>query len=85
MERGQQLTKGEIAMNTTMTNKKHTCSYFELGINALADNHFKSAMKYFRESISLGNKRAYTYCNFLRNYEDIMLARDIILCAEKRI
>ncbi|MGD9153723.1 MAG: hypothetical protein PVG30_08770 [Gammaproteobacteria bacterium] len=72
-------------IDTSMTNEENMDMYFELAIKALIKNHFKSAMKYFKQSISHGSKRAYIYHNFLRCYEDIMLARDIILCAEKRI
>ncbi|MGD9108168.1 MAG: hypothetical protein PVI75_03255 [Gammaproteobacteria bacterium] len=72
-------------IDTSMTNEENMDMYFELAIKALIQNHFKSCMMYFKQSISHGNKRAYTYRNFLCCYKDIILARDIILCAEKRI
>lgn len=74
MERG---FKGDIVMNT----KK----LFQLGLKELADNRIDFAKKYFEEALLCGHELSVRYYFLLCRTEDKALARDIILCAEKRI
>ena len=70
-------------MNTT--NQQDTKQLFELGLEELAQNHFRFAKKYFRKASSQGHKHANRFLILLCCSKDKTLARDLILCAERRI
>lgn len=57
---------------------------FQLGLKSLADNHINFAKRYFENALLCGHELSARYCFLLYRAKDKSLARDIILCAEKR-
>ncbi|MGD9152492.1 MAG: hypothetical protein PVG30_02390 [Gammaproteobacteria bacterium] len=64
------------------TNKE---KLFQLGLKALADNHINFAKLYFEQALLDGHELSVRYHFFLCRTEDKSLARDVILCAERKI
>jgi hypothetical protein len=78
-------TKGSYIIMKNMRSKKETSKLLELGLQALIDNHFNYAITCFRRAALCGNKLAHRYHMLLRCEKDKSLARDLILCAERRV
>ena len=57
---------------------------FKLGLKALANNHTNFAKRYFEKALLCGHELSVRYYFLLCQTKDKALARDIILCAEKR-
>lgn len=66
-------------------NKINAETLFEFGLEELAKNHFSFARKYFRKASCQGHKIANRFLILLCCSKDQNLARDLILCAERRI
>jgi len=58
---------------------------FQLGLQALADNHVNFAKRHFENALLCGHELSVRYYFLLCCAKDKSLARDIILCAERKI
>ena len=58
---------------------------FELGMQELANNRIRFAKAYFKKAARQGNQCANKCFLFLCNEKDKALARDLLLCAERRV
>lgn len=58
---------------------------FQLGLKALADNQINFAKRHFENALLCGHELSVRYYLLLCSTKDKTLARDIILCAEKKI
>ncbi|MGD9152751.1 MAG: hypothetical protein PVG30_03720 [Gammaproteobacteria bacterium] len=63
----------------------NTNKLFQLGLKALANNHINFAKRCFEKALLCGHKLSVRYYLLLCRTKDKDLARDIILCAERKI
>jgi hypothetical protein len=70
-------------MNTI--NQQDTEKLLEQGLQELIHNHIKFAKKHFQKAALQGHKYANRYFMCLCFEKDKSFARDVILCAEKRV
>jgi len=66
-------------------NQHNTEKLYELGLQELINNHIQFAKKYFQKAALQGHEYANRYFMCLCFEKDKSFARDVILCAEKRI
>ena len=77
--------KGEIIMNTITINQQDTEKLYKLGLHELTNNHIRFAKKYFEKAALQGHEYANRYFMYLCFEKDKTFARDVILCAERRV
>ncbi len=78
-------TKGSYMIMKNTRSKKYINRLLDLGLQALIDNRFDYAITYFRRAALCGNELARRYHILLCCEKDKSLARDLILCAERRV